>query len=67
MRSRAIRLAVYYAFVPWWMYEKKKHYRCSYVRHLWVNLVYALRWAMYMEDEDDIYFERMVNGRDDEL
>jgi hypothetical protein len=62
MRIKAIYKAMFHGFLPWWMYEKAKHYNCSYLRHLWINLCYAFRWATFRELESDIEFESQINN-----
>lgn len=52
---------MYYSVLPWWVYEEEKHYRCSYLYHLWINIQMAWRWMTGSETENDIYFEKTVN------
>lgn len=61
MRLKAIYKAFYHGLLPWWMYEREKHYRGSYGRHLLINLKYAFRWATFRELDSDIEFELTVN------
>lgn len=61
MRLRAIYGALKYGILPWWMYERVKHYECSYWQHLRINLRYALRWALFKEDKSDVEFEIKTN------
>lgn len=57
MRAKAILKALFYGIAPWWMYERKCHYECSYSEHLTMNLKMAYRWATKNEREDDVEFE----------
>jgi hypothetical protein len=61
-RLRAIIYAFWYGILPWWMYEEKRHYECSYLAHLWLNITYAMRWLFFLESESDRAFEKKVNG-----
>jgi hypothetical protein len=61
MRIRAIIYALWFGLLPWQLYEKKKHYECSYLHHLWINIKYATRWLFYKETESDHEFELKVN------
>jgi hypothetical protein len=61
MRLRAILKALYHGLLPWWMYESKKHYECSYWQHLWINVIYAWRWLTFGEYESDVEFEKQIN------
>lgn len=58
LRIKAICSAVKHGFLPSCLYEKTKHYECSYLRHLWINIKYACRWASFCEDQSDIEFEK---------
>lgn len=62
VRFRAIQAALFYGFYPWWIYEQKRHYSCSYLHHLKLNLLIALRWATWHETARDHQFERMANN-----
>jgi hypothetical protein len=61
MRLRAIYNAFYHGIMPYWCYENQKHYNCSYLTHLLINLKYALRWLSFREYESDIEFETTTN------
>lgn len=63
MRIRAIYKALYHGIMPYWIYEKEKHYSCTYLQHLLINITYALRWLMLQEDEQDINFELNTNKK----
>jgi hypothetical protein len=63
IRLKAILFALFYGFAPFWMYEKEKHYKCSYWLHLWINLKYAFRWISFKEDASDWEFERQTNDK----
>jgi hypothetical protein len=61
MRPKAILKALYHGILPYWFYEKERHYGCSYWQHLWINIQYAFRWATFREYESDIEFEKTNN------
>jgi hypothetical protein len=61
IRRKAIWYCFYFGVLPWWVYEKSPHYRCGYLYHLWINIHMALRWAFFLETQNDIYFEKTVN------
>lgn len=61
MRIRAIFCCLYFSIIPWWMYEKKKHYRRSYLLHLKLNLETALGWLLFREKPSWIEFEKEIN------
>lgn len=61
VRIRAICKAIYHGVLPYRCYEKVKHYDCSYLQHLLINLKYAWRWVTFKEDESDIAFEKQIN------
>lgn len=61
MRLKAIYKSIYHGLMPYWVYEGQKHYECSYLQHLWINIKYAFRWATFREDESDIEFEKEIN------
>lgn len=58
MRIKAIYSAIKHGLLPYWMYEKEKHYSCGYWEHLIINVKYALRWMTFNEDQEDIEFEK---------
>jgi hypothetical protein len=62
MRLRAIYKAMYHGLMPYWVYEKQRHYDRSYIRHLWINLSYAFRWATFRELDSDIEFKKQINN-----
>ena len=47
--------------MPWWVYEKKKHYTRSYWRHLKLNLETAVLWLLFKEKSSWVDFEKEVN------
>lgn len=57
-RARAIYNALKHGLLPWWMYERQRHYDCTYWEHLVINLKYACRWMMFTEDASDVEFEK---------
>ena len=61
MRARAIFCCLYFSIVPWWIYEKKKHYERSYLLHLKLNLETAWGWAFFKEKPSWIEFEKEIN------
>ena len=63
LRLRAILYALYFGILPYWCYEKKRHYNCSYWHHLVINVRYAWRWITFKEKEKDIEFEIKTNGK----
>jgi hypothetical protein len=62
MRLRAIWCCLKFGLLPWWAYEKQRHYNCSYWQHLQINAGYAWRWLTFQEDEEDRAFERDTNA-----
>lgn len=62
MRIKAIWNCLKYGLLPWWVYEKEKHYDSSYWQHLWINLTYAWRWLLWKETCSDIQFEKEINN-----
>lgn len=62
MRIKAIWNCLKYGLLPWWTYEKEKHYNCGYWQHLWINLTYACRWLLCKETDSDIQFEKEINN-----
>jgi hypothetical protein len=62
VRYRAIIKALYHGIVPWWVYEKEKHFEGGYLRHLGINLSYAWRWLTFREFESDVDFEITKKG-----
>ncbi|MGN6416161.1 MAG: hypothetical protein ACTHMC_01625 [Pseudobacter sp.] len=62
IRIKAILYALYFGIMPYWMYEKERHYRCSWYAHLVINLQYAYRWITFRETHSDRKFERKTNN-----
>lgn len=61
MKLRAIFCCTYFSIVPWWVYEKEKHYERTYWKHLKLNWKQAMIWLTGKETEDDIEFEKEIN------
>ena len=61
MRIRAIFCCIYFSLAPWWIYEKKKHYRRGYWLHLKLNLETAVLWMLFKEEPSWIEFEKEIN------
>lgn len=61
MRIKAIYCALKFGILPYWCYEQKRHYKCSYIQHLLINTKYAFRWFTFRESENDIQFEKETN------
>lgn len=62
LRARAIGCCIFYGLAPHWLYEDEPHYApLSYLGHLWLNIVYGLRWLTFRESAQDRAFEREVN------
>lgn len=61
VRLRAIRTALFFAFVPYRFYEATPHCPCSYLSHMWLNLKMAATWALRRETDEDHVFEWSVN------
>ena len=47
--------------MPWWIYEKKKHYDTHYLKHIKLNLSQIKVWLLKQETQEDIDFERETN------
>lgn len=62
VRARAIGCALLYGIAPSRMYERERHYACSYWTHLRMNLAIAIRWATWNETSADREFEVSTNG-----
>ena len=62
VRGTAIRLAFYYGLMPWQVYEEKKHYQGSYLKHALMNIGYGLKWLCFLESKADREFEKTVNN-----
>jgi hypothetical protein len=61
VRAKAILKAIYHGLMPYGVYEQKRHYKCSYLQHLWINICYGWRWATFRELDSDIEFEKQTN------
>ena len=61
MRARAIFCCIYFSLMPWWIYEKKKHYRRTYWKHIKLNFGQIRLWILKQETQEDIDFEREIN------
>ena len=61
MRIRAIFCCFYFSLMPWWIYEKKKHYDTHYLKHIKLNLSQIKVWLLKQETQEDIDFERETN------
>ena len=63
VRARALAAAVFYALVPWPLYERECHHAPqSYGGHLVLNIRYAVRWALGRQSYGDVRFEVEKNG-----
>ena len=61
-RARAIFCCIWFGTMPWRLYEKKKHYRRSYLLHLKLNWEMVWVWlTSWKVDADEIEFEQEVN------
>ena len=61
-RARAIFCCIWFGTMPWRLYEKKKHYRRSYLLHLKLNWGMVWVWlTSWKVDTDEIEFEQEVN------
>jgi len=47
--------------MPWWIYEKKKHYRKTYWKHIKLNFAQIKTWLLREETQEDMDFEKEVN------
>jgi hypothetical protein len=47
--------------MPWQIYEKKKHYRRSYWKHIKLNFEQIKIWLLKQETQEDAEFEREIN------
>jgi len=61
VRLRAIFYCLKFGLLPWWAYEKARHYECSYWQHLLINAEYAWVWLTFREDASDRAFEAETN------
>lgn len=61
MRVKVIYNSIKHGLLPWQLYEKEKHYNCSYWQHLWINIQYSWRWITFKELQSDIDFETKNN------
>lgn len=55
-RAGMIGEALFYGLLPSRVYERERHYDCSYWRHAAMNLALAWRWATWRETSDDREF-----------
>jgi hypothetical protein len=62
LRLRAIGFALFYGLAPSRLYEDERHYDCSYLQHLGINLALAGRWLTFRETWEDVAFEWAVNS-----
>ena len=61
MRIRAIFCCIYFSVVPWWVYEKEKHYERTCWKHIKLNFGQIKAWLLKQETQEDIDFENEVN------
>lgn len=47
--------------MPWWIYEKKKHYDTHYLKHIKLNLSQIKVWLLKQETQEDLDFEKETN------
>lgn len=47
--------------MPWWIYEKKKHYATNYLKHMKLNLSQIKVWLLKQETQEDLDFEIETN------
>jgi hypothetical protein len=57
-RSREIFKALFFGIAPSRIYERERHYDCSYWAHMMANLALAWRWLRHRETADDVEFAR---------
>lgn len=62
VRVTAIAYSLLYGLFPYWVYERKCHYDCTYLQHLVINLKYSWRWLSFQEYESDVEFEKITNN-----
>jgi hypothetical protein len=55
-RFRVIAEALFFGLLPSRLYERERHYDCSYWRHAAMNVALAWRWATRRETNDDRAF-----------
>lgn len=61
-RARAIFCCIWFGTMPWRLYEKKKHYCSSYLRHLKLNWSSAYMWLTTLKiDAEELEFEQEFN------
>jgi len=48
-KFRGIFDCIKYGLLPFWCYEKHKHYECSYWQHLLINIKYAW-WLIWNKE-----------------
>lgn len=61
MRRRAVWCCLKFGLLPSRLYERERHYGCSYWAHLLLNARYGWRWLRGRETADDIAFELETN------
>jgi hypothetical protein len=61
VRARAIYCCLFFGLLPWWAYERHRHYDCSWWYHLRINACLAWRWLSFQEDDEDRAFETKFN------
>jgi hypothetical protein len=47
--------------MPWRIYEKEKHYRRTYWKHIKLNFGQIKVWLLREETAEDIEFEKEIN------
>jgi len=55
-RHRVIVEALFYGLLPSRLYERERHYDCSYAAHAVMNVALAWRWATWSETDADRAF-----------
>ena len=61
-RIRAIFCCLYFSILPWWIYEKNKHYDSTYFRHIKLNFEQIKVLLLKQETNEDLDFEKEVNS-----
>lgn len=56
VKAMAIFNCVYFAVMPWWVYEENCHHKTTYWKHLLINLQYAGDWLNGNITQDDVDF-----------
>lgn len=61
-RARAIFCCIWFGTIHWRLYEKKKHYRRGYWKHLQLNWGSAWTWlTSWQVDVEELEFEQEIN------